>query len=330
MQIHELTKRQIDEGIVDQLKGGVKGAIQGAKQSYQQAGINRNVAATADKAANVWASYKMQLDQSFAEQGKKATPADYEKALLAFVSKNLLRGQYLNNLTNKDDIIGLVKKIAGTTATSSTGGTTTQTDTGLTHKASATNPNQPPAAPAPAGAGAFGQMAKQVTKPGPAPVQQPTKPAVQSKPVRSRVPSTPAGEPFSIGGQTLNPKDPKQAELIKRAQTAAARTPVSEAIATPQEKQLFAQLVRAAALASPVVQTGEKPGAKDSKEKQPQDAAGLVDQVRSTEQQQAQLTPAQLAKAGEVLRQTFQIDSSIESTGDQAVDALLLAMGFKS
>ena len=42
MQIHELTKRQISEGIVDQLKGGVKGAIQGAKQSYYGASVGRN------------------------------------------------------------------------------------------------------------------------------------------------------------------------------------------------------------------------------------------------------------------------------------------------
>jgi hypothetical protein len=111
-----------------------------------------------------------------------------------------------------------------------------------------------------------------------------------------------------------------------------AASTIKEAAGNAQEKELFRQLVRAAGIASttaPTGQTAASNASSASTTKQPTNAAGMLDQVRNTEQQQAQLSPQKLADAGQVLRQTFQIDSSIESTGDSAVDALLLAMGFR-
>jgi hypothetical protein len=402
MQIHELTQRlQVEEGILDTAKaaaGKLGAGIQGAKQGFQQSGINRNVAATGDRAYKVWSSYKTQLQQSAAEQGRTLSAPEVEKALLAFVSKNLLGGQYLANLTNKDDIINLVKKISGTVTTSSTGGTTTKTDTGLTHQANPNNPNQPPPKPAPGAAGAFGATAGKLGgQPAVQPPGQPaTKPAVQAPAKKTTLgtygaPGTPQPITTPTGQIISKPGDPSYAELAKKAQAATAKQSVQEAVPTVKpgqlaarsaqrnapvtpatntmanapvskvnvanptnpnqqsaapasapakaapvaskpnanEKQLFTQLVRAAALASPSVSAGQETPAQKKNQNTTNDAAGMVDQVRNTEQQQAQLAPTQLAKAGAVLRQTFQIDSSVESTGDQAVDALLLAMGFK-
>ena len=49
------------------------------------------------------------------------------------------------------------------------------------------------------------------------------------EPNKPAVPGAPIDEPVSIGGQKLNPKDPKQAVLIQKAQAAAKKPPVSEA-----------------------------------------------------------------------------------------------------
>lgn len=56
----------------------------------------------------------------------------------------------------------------------------------------------------------------------------------------------------------------------------------------------------------------------------------LRDPVVSAEKQEAGVDPATLAKVGQVLRSKFTGNADdISSTGDPAVDALLLAMGFK-
>ena len=127
-----------------------------------------------------------------------------------------------------------------------------------------------PKTPAPGGAGAFGQITKQLTDPSGAPANKPTpniqggselqkaqaagSPArlavgdnrselqiaaepnsianrqIDKEPTKVAVPGAPLGnEPVSIGGQKLNPKDPKQAALIAKAQAAANKPPVSEA-----------------------------------------------------------------------------------------------------
>jgi hypothetical protein len=64
-----------------------------------------------DKAYLSWKAYEKTLLQ--ANPDAKETPM-YEKALLAFVTKNLLGGQYLPNVINKDQIQSLVKQLSGT------------------------------------------------------------------------------------------------------------------------------------------------------------------------------------------------------------------------
>ena len=55
----------------------------------------------------------------------------------------------------------------------------------------------------------------------------------------------------------------------------------------------------------------------------------MVPDVQQVEKVKANVDEPTLAAVGAVLRQNYQLDPSIRSTGDDAVDALLLAMGFK-
>ena len=117
-----------------------------------------------------------------------------------------------------------------------------------------------------------------------------------------KVPSTPAAEPVSIGGQKLNPKDPKQAELIKKAQAAAAKTSnptVQEAAAPAQELELFKKLVTQVAQAQA--------------------------EVDPNATAQAVTTPGtQPGQANKALKGT-----AAKSTGNPKADALLAQNGYK-
>lgn len=128
MQIHEITQRnatRVDEGIGSAIGGALGKGIGAVKKAgtavaspfrdaaagYRGGKVDAQTNAVADKAYRAWSSYKQQLDKN--APGGKADPAMIEKQLMAFVSKNLLGGQYLPNLINKDQIIKLVKQIAG-------------------------------------------------------------------------------------------------------------------------------------------------------------------------------------------------------------------------
>lgn len=62
---------------------------------------------------------------------------------------------------------------------------------------------------------------------------------------------------------------------------------------------------------------------------QPQTSDELIEPVKQAEKQDANLSAEQLKAAGEAVRKHFtNNETNIESTGDEAVDALLKAMGF--
>ena len=88
-------------------------------------------------------------------------------------------------------------------------------------------------------------------------------------------------------------------------------------------------------LATATVATGQAAGSKTSggaataTNKQVQDPQQMVPDVQQVEKVKANVDEPTLAAVGAVLRQNYQLDPSIRSTGDDAVDALLLAMGFK-
>ena len=119
----------------------------------------------------------------------------------------------------------------------------------------------------------------------------------------------------------------------------AARTAEKPAPANPaNELELFKKLVATAAQAQTEISTGAGAGAgggggggagagAGSGGKKVQDPKQLVGAV--TQAIGSTVDPGKLKAAGDAIRKNFQIDASIGSTTDDAVDALLMAMGFQ-
>jgi len=113
MQIHEITTTKLNEGIVDAIKSG----FAGAKQGYKISQTNRAIQMIADKAYPIWVNYAKRLEQSITDpRAKQAfnnrTDGLYQKALTAFVQKNLLKNVGINDAINKDQIVGLIKQLS--------------------------------------------------------------------------------------------------------------------------------------------------------------------------------------------------------------------------
>jgi len=117
MQIHEITKSRVDEGLLDLAKkaaGGVRGAVQGFQSNRQDRQTAQASAAVAKKATDAWTRYARNL--------KAITPDAtryqqlYQQALLAFVQKNLLGNQSIENAINKNEIAKLVTDITANEA----------------------------------------------------------------------------------------------------------------------------------------------------------------------------------------------------------------------
>ena len=171
MQIHELTQRQLDEGLGSALGGIVGKAQAGAsalKQKFSPSGDyqaakadpvrQQQIKLLADKSYRAWKSYEKDLLRSNPDARQTGM---YEQALLAFVVKNLLSGQYLPNVINQDKIKALVKQISGSGSiteanvigATNPGAPTPAEQANLQKKiaaAQATQSPQQPATPAPA------------------------------------------------------------------------------------------------------------------------------------------------------------------------------------
>jgi hypothetical protein len=122
MQIHELTYKNLDEGLgsaLGGLVGGAKAAIGRAGQAISPAADYRGardekvraqqMSMLADKAQRAWNAYSKQLAQT-----QTVTPQDLQNSLRAFVQKNFmgdLKYQY-DSLTNKQQIETLLAQIA--------------------------------------------------------------------------------------------------------------------------------------------------------------------------------------------------------------------------
>lgn len=122
MQIHELTQPRLDEGVAStlgNLVGGARARASALGQKLSPVGDFKSAMADpmrqqqikmlADKVYRGWKQYEKTLLQS--NPDARETPM-YEQALLAFVVKNLLGGQYLPNVINKDKITALVKQLS--------------------------------------------------------------------------------------------------------------------------------------------------------------------------------------------------------------------------
>jgi hypothetical protein len=120
MQIHELTKPQLNEGplaFAQNVAGKIGAGVAGAKSGYQQAQYARKYADMANKAQQSWNTFATQLEKSIADPAQKAafinrTDGRYQQTLQAWVEKNLLSGQYLPNFTNKDQLLAIIAKLS--------------------------------------------------------------------------------------------------------------------------------------------------------------------------------------------------------------------------
>lgn len=113
MQIHEITTRQLDEGLLDT----VKSAVTGAKAGYKASQGNRAVQMIADKAYPIWVAYAKRLEQSITDPTAKQafnnrTDGLYQRALTAFVQQNLLKNIRIDDTINKDQIKGVIQKLS--------------------------------------------------------------------------------------------------------------------------------------------------------------------------------------------------------------------------
>ena len=266
MQIHEVTKLPVNEGIASALGSIVGGARAGASalgQKLTGGGAfsaamkdpvrQQQIKMLADKTYDAWKAYEKDL--------LKANPGAregdmYEQALLAFVSKNLLGGQYLPNVINQAQIKALVKQLSGTTT--------------------------------------------QATKPE---------------------------EPITIGGKKLDPKNPKDAEVITALK---AQGKLEEAVNPAQEKDLWLKLIQQAAIAQTQAPgTQAQSAAKPSANTQSAQSAG---DARSYQQQFTQSMDAAVVKGLPMFGNTAVKNignNNVQSTGNPVADALLLMAGFR-
>jgi hypothetical protein len=123
MQIHEVTQQQIDEGL-GSMVGGIAGGLSNVankvvgaispvgpgKDAYAAKVRPQQIKMLADRSLNAWRAYEKELLKSNPDAKQDGM---YEQSLLAFVSKNLLGGQYLPNVINKNQIVSLVKQLSG-------------------------------------------------------------------------------------------------------------------------------------------------------------------------------------------------------------------------
>lgn len=127
MQIHEITNKQLDEGVMDFAKSAAGALGRGAaavgrgasavaspfkaiKGAYQQGAGTSNIQLIANKAAQIWNQYTKNLQATTPDPARYATL--YRQALLAFVQKNFLGGQSINTAINKQEIIQIVDAIS--------------------------------------------------------------------------------------------------------------------------------------------------------------------------------------------------------------------------
>jgi hypothetical protein len=247
MQIHEITIKkntQLDEGVFDTIGGAAGKAVSGVKnvgswiaspfkdvaQGYSTARQDQKGSAVADKAFRAWQKYVSQLEQSIAVQPAPAptTPPP---------------------------------------TTSSTGGKTQVTPTGLTHTANANNPNNdddppppPPGGAAPAagstpattpakpnyGAQTGGAAKVTYNQPTGIPKTNTTQPTNTIGPktpgVTTSTPATVAGtaqgQPITVGGQKIKPGQPGYDQLAKATlkELQAPATAVSPALAAFRDR----------------------------------------------------------------------------------------------
>lgn len=354
MQIHELTQPQLDEGLLDlgkkaagsvanfgrQVAGDVAGVAQGARDFAQQASSDRNTARQektmdklAAKAAETWNSYVKQLEKSREDAppvavAVPAAPAPQQQPTVKAGHLTVTKGadgKWVDNsgreIVVPADVAELEKRwkqqelLKAQNKQMSPASGIKEAGPGIAARAQ--QRNAPSATPAPAASAQPAGTAKKTISALDAFRQRKDKVYVTALKqfVQKNLLS---GQPYSRL---------QNADVIDNLITTMARPDMAD-----PAKQLpyWRKLVQQAAVADVLPQSA---GASSA----PADTTGsdqgtpqeLVQPVTQAEKGEG-VDPAILAKAGAVLRNKFTGNKDdVSSTGDPAVDALLIAMGFK-
>jgi len=312
MQIHEITQRKLDEGVgsflgglaggIANVAGDVVGAISpagDAKSAYASAVRPQQIKMLSDKAYTGWKQYEKTLLQSNPDARETGM---YEQALLAFVTKNLLGGQYLPNVINKNQIVALVKQLSqsGETAKTPPGGTE-----GMQSDLEEVSMGLP-----------LGNVD-------------------QYKGTANGVKSAP--NPTSTAGDSLSPGQiPGKADLLKGKQATqpgktaapATKSAPSTAMSAQQEKDLWLKLTQQA-----VVATTQAPGAGATKNTNTDPGDNDIGDARTIK---TELENNQQIKSFAQSLGIFGSESSrrmgtnsVKTTNNPVADALLLMAGFR-
>ena len=355
MQIHEITQRKLDEGLgsfvgglagsIANVAGDVMGAISpgdDAKSAYASAVRPQQIKMLADKAYTGWKQYEKTLLQS----NPDARTGDmYYQSLLAFVTKNLLGGQYLPNVINKNQIIALVKQLSQSEETAKTPPAKDTTPP-------ATNPAKaaPGVMPASVASSAQGQKMQQAYGQPRGGIQGmqsdleevtmglPLGNVQQYKDTSNRVKSAPnqtptAGASLSPGqipgkDDLLKGKGKQPTQPVKTAAAVPPKTAPSTTMSTQQEKDLWLKLTQQA-----VVAVTQAPGAGATKNTNTDPGDDDIGDARTIKtdlennQQIKTLTKSLGIFGTESSRRMG--TNSVKTTNNPVADALLLMAGFR-
>lgn len=298
MQIHEITKLPINEGL-GSMVGGFAGGLSNvanrvvgkispagdAKDAYAAKVRPEQIKMLADKSLNAWRAYEKELLKSNPDARESGM---YEQALLAFVTKNLLGGQYLPNVINKNQIVALVKKLSSSGNVTEEEKITGAAKPGLPTDAERANLQQRIAAATTA------QQAKSGTPAAPGTTNSPTTPAATTTPA-----------------------------------TATPDTAPSKPMSPQQQNELWLKLVQQAVIAQPRAPGGQTQTPADADKDDGTQPAG---DARSYVQQFNQSLDPTVVKGLLTFGNTSNKNignNTVKSTGNPVADALLLMAGFR-
>ena len=342
MQIHELTRPGLDEGVAStlgNLVGGARARASALGQKLSPVGDFKSAMADpmrqqqikmlSDKVYRGWKAYEKILLQS--NPDARETPM-YEQALLAFVVKNLLGGQYLPNVINKDKITALVKQLSA-----SGQGPATQTPTAKNPpatKPSATFGKVPSAtAPAkpgqmPAGVAKSSQGKKMIKALG---TPKGGIQGMQSDLEEASLPDAIKGNiqqwKDTFKGSTPAPNTTTTAAPVApTTTTATAPKPPAGTLNPQKEKDLWLQLTQQAAVATAQAPGtgGDADNSKNSNNPSTGDARTYAQQLKPADPAVAQGLAAFGGASAKNIGNT-----NVKSTGNPIADALLLLAGFR-
>lgn len=326
MQIHEITQIQLDEGVGSFLGGVVGGAtniantlvgavspVGPAKDAYASAVRPQQIQMIRDKVYTAWKQYEKTLLQ--ANPDARATGM-YQKALLAFVTKNMLGGQYLPSVINRQQIETLVKQLSGSEAV-------TEADEVVVGAVKPGAPTAAERAKLQAQIAAADKAAKPPAGGATPPVVGTTAPAT---PTATSAPATPtAPAPTNTMANT-----PVSKTNTAKPGNPNATPPAPAALTPQQEKDLWLKLTQQS-----VVATTQAPGSQTAavpKDAGPGDGDEPVGDARSYQQQFTRSMDAAVVKGlplfgNDAVKMTG--NNRARSTGNPVADALLLMAGFR-